>query len=231
MDAFQDSLMEDLITNASVLFDDRSPSVNSPPLPPAPAGQPAPNYTYGSAHTKVASVPAPQQMPVRQQAHPESPEDFTPRLPARPANSIHPSLRTNPASPTKASADATPALPTRPAQPSPSKPAAPEKLAPTVPKLSVPYPPENEPHPSSPPTPSFTIATQEEDERVPIAEGLRDNTSVQEAALPSPVRSPKPLIPTSVPSSPTLATSESAPVAESSSSPFPTPPVPGAFPS
>lgn len=108
--------MEDLITHSAVLFDDRTPATISPPLPPAPAGEAAPSYGYGSSHTKVASVPAPLQTLVRQtQAQqPQSSEDFTPRMPARPANSIHPSSRNNPTSPTKITMDVPPPLPARP---------------------------------------------------------------------------------------------------------------------
>lgn len=86
--------MEDMINNARDIFEDLPPAGNSPPLPAAPLGEPIPVYTYGSSHTKIGSVhPRPQS--------PRSPEDFTPRLPIRPTGSIHPSLRANPASPTR----------------------------------------------------------------------------------------------------------------------------------
>ena len=86
--------MEDLITNAHILFDVHS-AHQYPPLPPIPAGESVPSYVYGTSHTKVASVPPgsprlPRTIP---------PEDFTPRLPPRPANSIHPSSRMNVAPP------------------------------------------------------------------------------------------------------------------------------------
>jgi len=219
--------MEDLITNASVLFDDRAPTVTSPPLPPAPAGQPTPNYAYGSAHTRVANVPAPLQTPVRQQPQPQSPDDFTPRLPARPANSIHPSSRTNPTSPTKTSADVPPALPARPGQTSPSKQTGPEKPAPSVHKPSVPVLPENAPSPPSA-SASTLVATQEEDERAPVPE---DNTSVQESTPPSSVRAPKsPRMPKSIPPLPAPAAGESTQLVGGDPSP-PSPTVPGGFPS
>jgi len=98
--------MEDLINNASVLFDENSLQ-RSPPLPPTPVGEPVPMFAYGTSHTKVASVPAtPQEMP----------GDFTPRLPPRPANSIHPSLRAGTSSPAKERKDVPPSLPPRPEQ-------------------------------------------------------------------------------------------------------------------
>lgn len=75
--------MEDLITHSGVIFSEQG-SNYSPPLPPVPLGEPAPQYSYGSKSTKVTNVN----------------EDFTPRLPPRPVNSIHPSARSQ-ASPTK----------------------------------------------------------------------------------------------------------------------------------
>ncbi|RDB29694.1 Rho GTPase-activating protein 27 [Hypsizygus marmoreus] len=112
--SWKDSLMEDLITNAHVLFDDHG-GHPSPPLPPTPAGEPVPHYSYGSKSTKVASVPP---TPTSNTTVPQvtsSPQDFTPRLPLRPANSIHPSLRANPQTPTRGRADLPPPLPQRPA--------------------------------------------------------------------------------------------------------------------
>lgn len=106
--------MENLIDNAYALFDERLPP-SSPPLPPAPTGEPVPVISFGSLHTKVELPPLP-----------HSGEalgvDFTPELPARPPGSIHPSTRSNaPMSPTRSSADpcalaqstAPTALPTR----------------------------------------------------------------------------------------------------------------------
>ncbi|KIJ68806.1 hypothetical protein HYDPIDRAFT_107059 [Hydnomerulius pinastri MD-312] len=102
----KDTRMEDLIQNASQLFDDPMPS-NSPPLPEAPTGEPTPVYNYGSSHTRIGSVPARSQSP-------RHPEDFTPRLPARPTSSIHPSLRANnPVSPIRATMEIPP-MPLRP---------------------------------------------------------------------------------------------------------------------
>lgn len=89
--------MENLIDNAHTLFDERLPS--SPPLPPAPTGEPVPVINYGSLYTKVALPPLPQ-------SGEELGVDFTPQLPARPAGSIHPSTRSNPPmSPSRPSAD------------------------------------------------------------------------------------------------------------------------------
>jgi len=84
--------MEDLIENAQTLFDERLPP-SSPPLPPAPLGEPVPVISYGSSHTKV-TLPE------------EHVADFTPELPPRPTSSIHPSARyCPPMSPPRMSAD------------------------------------------------------------------------------------------------------------------------------
>lgn len=106
----QDSLMEDLIMHAHILYDENT-NHSSPPLPPTPAGEPVPHYAYGSKSTKIASVPP--STPNASGSHvPSSPQDFTPRLPPRPANSIHPSLRANPQTPTRGRAEV-PGLPIR----------------------------------------------------------------------------------------------------------------------
>ena len=80
--------MEDLIENAQVLFDERLPH-SSPPLPPAPAGEPVPDISYGSSHTKVTTLPQSSEAGEAQVA------DFSPQLPPRPTSSIHPSARSN----------------------------------------------------------------------------------------------------------------------------------------
>lgn len=124
--------MEDLIENALVLFDDRPPP--SPPLPAAPAGESAPVYTYGSSHTRVASVPslAPPPPPASAPG-PES--DFSPKLPPRPTVSIHPSARAGGAGPGTMSPP--PRLPELFAdEPSPS--AASASVQSTAPRLSEP---------------------------------------------------------------------------------------------
>ena len=114
--------MEDLIVHAHILFQS---STSSPPLPPAPIGEPVPLISYGSSHTKIAEMPppplpqrsaSPDRRPKDLPAHPTPPptaagqappdleraapvtEDFTPQLPPRPTNSIHPSLRAGPMS-------------------------------------------------------------------------------------------------------------------------------------
>ncbi|KAI0662467.1 RhoGAP-domain-containing protein [Cubamyces menziesii] len=105
--SLKDSLMEDLISNASVLFS----QTGSPPLPPAPLNEGAPSVSYGSTHTKVSNMPPPP-VPTSPRRHQKSmslssprpsqdmprpaPQDFTPQLPPRPTNSIHPSLRAGP---------------------------------------------------------------------------------------------------------------------------------------
>ena len=82
--------MEDLITHAPLLFDDGFTSVlREPPLPPAPSGEPKPRYDYGSSYTRSHTIP-----PRSQDG-----QDFTPTLPPRPGQSIHPSRRTNPQPP------------------------------------------------------------------------------------------------------------------------------------
>ncbi|KAI0963113.1 hypothetical protein AcW1_000286 [Taiwanofungus camphoratus] len=113
--SWKDTLMEDLITNAQVLF---QASVNeSPPLPPAPLGEAPAVVTYGSSHTRVANIPhtpsspqktselptstptmPPRPLPSRTGMRSPAPEDFMPQLPPRPVNSIHPSLHAGPMS-------------------------------------------------------------------------------------------------------------------------------------
>ena len=99
--------MEDLIENAQILFDEFVPP-SSPPLPPTPGGEPPPAVTYGSSHTMVT---LPQAEVVQ--------ADFTPQLPPRPANSIHPSARSNPPmSPSHLSMELSPTItPPRPSSP------------------------------------------------------------------------------------------------------------------
>ena len=80
--------MEDLITYANVLFDEKSAGQPSHPLPPAPSNEPAASVGYGSQYTQVSTVPA-----KTQKSEIQSTQDFTPQLPARPGNSIHPSRR------------------------------------------------------------------------------------------------------------------------------------------
>ncbi|KAJ7169513.1 hypothetical protein C8R46DRAFT_1217206 [Mycena filopes] len=92
MQTFKDSLMEDLIMHAHILYDDNAVH-HSPPLPATPAGEPVPQIYYGSKRTHVATVPP--ASPHNREAT-ASPQDFTPRLPNRPTSSIHPSARANP---------------------------------------------------------------------------------------------------------------------------------------
>ncbi|PPQ64732.1 hypothetical protein CVT26_002676 [Gymnopilus dilepis] len=91
----KDTVMEDVISHAHLLYDHDAVH-NSPPLPPTPAGEPVPQVSYGSKRTKVTTVPPPDSPPT-------IPQDFTPRLPSRPNNSIHPSSRANIGSPTSRS--------------------------------------------------------------------------------------------------------------------------------
>ena len=90
----QDSLMEDLINNAQLLFDDQP---QTHPLPPPPVGETPAAVTHGSQHTRVGSVPATPSLSIQNHS-----EDFTPQPPVHPPKSIHPSARSNPPpSPTK----------------------------------------------------------------------------------------------------------------------------------
>ena len=97
----QDTLMEDLIIHAHTLYE--SPVPYSPPLPPTPIGEPVPALTYGSKMTKVTTVPPPTPPTL-------SSQDFTPSLPPRPNNSIHPSSRGS-SSPSKSKSYPEKALP------------------------------------------------------------------------------------------------------------------------
>ena len=109
MSPIQDTLMEDLINNCQLLFDENA-GHRSPPLPPTPVGEPVPTLAYGTSHTKVTTVPPAALLANIQ----KSSEDFTPPLPPRPANSIHPSLRANTSSPAKERRDLASPLPTLP---------------------------------------------------------------------------------------------------------------------
>lgn len=174
--------MEDLILYASVLFDERAPAMASPPLPPAPLGQSAPNYAYGSAHTRVASVPAPLTTP-RQPPQPQ-PEDFTPRLPPRPANSIHPSSRANPSTPTRNNFDIpTPLLPGRPSQTQSAKPERPSAVIPQIDK--APTAAESEP-----PSPSVSSSFGGEEDIGPEEhhDAATSDDLVHEPVPPSPTK-------------------------------------------
>ncbi|KAJ7042609.1 hypothetical protein C8F04DRAFT_83781 [Mycena alexandri] len=118
---WKDSLMEDLIMHAHILYDDNAAHY-SPPLPATPAGEPVPQIYYGSKRTQVATVPP--ASPLNRETT-ASPQDFTPRLPTRPANSIHPSARANPPpSPSKERASVPPPPPIlrRPSDETPSSP-------------------------------------------------------------------------------------------------------------
>lgn len=122
MQAYKDTLFEDIVENASILFDDRGEAA----LPPPPTGEEPEKVYYGTTHTKSGYIPptpprrenfypqppseasnssvtlqtpsTPSPRPDQQPVFPVSPPpppDFTPQLPPRPANSIHPSARAN----------------------------------------------------------------------------------------------------------------------------------------
>ncbi|KAI0080062.1 RhoGAP-domain-containing protein [Panus rudis PR-1116 ss-1] len=124
--SWKDTLMEDLITHANILFS----NTQSPPLPPAPLDEPALIVSYGSSHTKVSQVPPRAPTPLKDDdgfvVPPLPPRpvpsnsstskdpansfnDFAPELPPRPANSIHHKDTAN------SSNDFAPRLPPRPA--------------------------------------------------------------------------------------------------------------------
>ncbi|KAF8058244.1 hypothetical protein FPV67DRAFT_1565725 [Lyophyllum atratum] len=167
--SWKDSVMEDLIIHAHILYDEH-PIPHSPPLPPTPAGEPIPVYTYGSKRTKVASVPP--STPTASTTAPQvssSPQDFTPRLPLRPASSIHPSSRANPQTPTRGRTEAPP-LP----------------LPLHVPTLT----PEETP----PPSPSASSTVYETDEsNSPVQESSSTTTTAGTLRPTSPLR-PAPAI-------------------------------------
>jgi len=94
--------MEALIVHCHTLFDDQSnlaPYASSPPLPPAPLGEPLPPFAYGSTYTKFSEYGSQPQInsPFPQTPVPQtsSGDDFAPQLPPRPPPSIHPSSRGN----------------------------------------------------------------------------------------------------------------------------------------
>ncbi|KAF8334160.1 uncharacterized protein EI90DRAFT_2970532 [Cantharellus anzutake] len=98
--ALKDTVMEDLITYVGLLFEDpvkRSPSANTssitqsePPLPNPPPEEPL-AVEPGSAYTKVTTLPPRKDRERDTPRNSRDGEDFTPRLPAQPQHSIHPS--------------------------------------------------------------------------------------------------------------------------------------------
>jgi len=97
--------MENLISNATIIFEDLAskrpapisiknatpppsvhPSISEAPLPVPPSEESPSGVDYGSSFTKVITLP-PRASTSREQ-------DFTPTLPNRPTPSIHPSRRT-----------------------------------------------------------------------------------------------------------------------------------------
>jgi hypothetical protein len=93
--------METLIIHCNSLFDDQfnvAAYASSPPLPPAPLGEDAPPFAYGSTHTKFSGYGSQQPFnaPLPQTPTPQpAGDDFTPQFTPRPPASIHPSARGN----------------------------------------------------------------------------------------------------------------------------------------
>lgn len=108
--------------------------VNDAPLPPTPLGDPEP-IAYGSKTTRVLSqlppstpqkshrktaststarVEEPLSTPQKANMNTSGSEDFTPKVPNRPAGSIHPSARSGRGENGGSNADVPPALPARP---------------------------------------------------------------------------------------------------------------------
>lgn len=158
--------MEDLILHAHILYDHEVVHP-SPPLPPTPAGEPVPPVSYGTKRTKVATIPS-----FTDALPPLLTHDFTPRLPPRPNNSIHPSGRGNTSSPTKFRA---PLLPEKPqTQPQPVA----QHDSATIPEDS----------PTSSPTAESFMTTTEEtrDDLNSIYFPVQDSPPTPSRSLPQP---------------------------------------------
>lgn len=113
--------MEDLISNAAVIFEDlhgkRPPPISvksiTPPsttqsleesaLPVPPSESPS-SVDYGSVFTKIVTLPP----------RPSREQDFTPTLPTRPTPSIHPSRRAGTTQSVKSEASSAPRSPITP---------------------------------------------------------------------------------------------------------------------
>ncbi|EJD04273.1 uncharacterized protein FOMMEDRAFT_146262 [Fomitiporia mediterranea MF3/22] len=135
MQSWKDSLMEDMIVHANLLFDDKgisaspskpprappsqspSPPPNMPgPLPPARSETSTADSDYGASYTQISHALLEPQRPETESPS-ASTQDFTPTLPARPGNSIHPSHRSaNQSRSTESETDdeVAPPLPPRP---------------------------------------------------------------------------------------------------------------------
>ncbi|KAI5124481.1 hypothetical protein M0805_008363 [Coniferiporia weirii] len=98
---WKDSLMEDLILNAHILFDERAIAIvptqsrtsviaDSSLLSPAPTDVPLANTDYEPPYAQLSDAPLHQRKPDTSGV---VSQDFTPELPPRPGNSIHPSRR------------------------------------------------------------------------------------------------------------------------------------------
>lgn len=113
--------MEDLISNAALIFEDlhgkRPPpisvksvtpptttqSLDEPALPVPPSESPS-SVDYGSTFTKIVTLPP----------RPSREQDFTPTLPTRPTPSIHPSRRAGTSQSIKSEASSAPRSPIAP---------------------------------------------------------------------------------------------------------------------
>lgn len=177
--------MEDLISHVHLLYNghDQKPDENvvedvvstpsSPPLPPTPAG-PVPPISYGSKTTKVVSMPATSPVKADQVARSPTPDDFTPKVPSKPPNSIHPSSRAGGGgSPTKDRSEPPP-LPQRrgPASSAPrgeDRPSTPVQERTSSEDTSAPSPSSTQQQfsPTSPSRPSLSSVREVSDTRGP----------------------------------------------------------------
>ncbi|EJD04275.1 uncharacterized protein FOMMEDRAFT_155395 [Fomitiporia mediterranea MF3/22] len=85
MQSWKDSLMEDMIVHANLLFNDKGCKILSLPLE---VNLPRQTVIYGASYTQISHALL---EPQRPETGSPSTRDFTPTLPTRPGNSIHPS--------------------------------------------------------------------------------------------------------------------------------------------
>ncbi|KAL5495565.1 hypothetical protein ACEPAI_1028 [Sanghuangporus weigelae] len=127
MQSWKDSLMEDIIVHANILFDDRAGAIPSQKslqsmtsLPveaaivPSSKSSSSSDSEYGSSYAQTSSALL---RPEKSEAESSPTQDFAPPLPPRPGNSIHPSHRSvnqSRVTDSETEDEAPPALPPRP---------------------------------------------------------------------------------------------------------------------